>query len=184
MIATESVFDEESLSQLFLNLPGQTELPEFHPEFYDIKNIIVYCMDQLSWLAEKKGIQMDLVNEESIFVKVDFYRMERVLNNLLSNAIKFNETGGQVVISYEEMDGGLEIFVVDSGIGIPISQWESVFEFQPLEFFTKGTNGEDGFGYGLILCREYISLHRGRIWIEPNPLFEKGSCVRIHLPLD
>jgi signal transduction histidine kinase len=86
-----------------------------------------------------------------------------VLLNLLSNAIKFTPEGGRIEVRAVPTDGLVEVSVSDTGVGIAPEDQEAVFE----EFRQVGTAAKnvEGTGLGLTLCRKFIELHGGRIWV-------------------
>jgi signal transduction histidine kinase len=89
--------------------------------------------------------------------------VKQVLLNLLSNALKFTPEGGRVEVRARVVDGMAEISVTDTGVGIAAEDQEAVFE----EFRQVGTADKkvEGTGLGLTLCRKFVELHGGKIWV-------------------
>jgi len=112
-------------------------------------------------------------------VTADKFMLETILRNLLSNAIKFTNKNGKVEISVSEKETNVEISVEDNGIGIPEEQIPKLFKIDS-HFKSHGTDNETGSGLGLILCKEFIEKHGGKIWAES--VKGKGSCFRFTLP--
>jgi signal transduction histidine kinase len=83
--------------------------------------------------------------------------------NLLSNAIKFTPEGGRIDVGAVPKDGSIEVSVSDTTVGIAPEDQEAVFE----EFRQVGTveKKAEGTGLGLTLCRKFVELHGGRIWV-------------------
>jgi signal transduction histidine kinase len=83
--------------------------------------------------------------------------------NVLSNAIKFTPEGGRIEVRAVPVDGSVEVSVSDTGVGIAPEDQEAVFE----EFRQVGTSAakQEGTGLGLALCRKFVELHGGRIWV-------------------
>ena len=83
--------------------------------------------------------------------------------NLLPNAIKFTPEGGRIDVGAVAKDGFVEVSVSDTGIGIAAEDQKKVFE----EFRQVGTAAKkvEGTGLGLTLCRKFVALHGGRIWV-------------------
>jgi signal transduction histidine kinase len=104
-----------------------------------------------------------------------------ILRNLVSNAVKFTNLGGTIVISAEQASDGPVITVADSGIGITPQALEKLFRIDQ-NISTKGTQNEMGTGLGLILCKEFIEKHNGRIWAESE--FGNGSKFSFTLPIN
>jgi signal transduction histidine kinase len=96
-------------------------------------------------------------------VRADERKIRQVVLNLLSNAIKFTPEGGRIEVVAVSREGSVEISVTDTGVGIALEDQEAVFE----EFRQVGTAEKkaEGTGLGLTLCRKFIELHGGRIWV-------------------
>jgi len=82
----------------------------------------------------------------------------------LSNAIKFTPEAGQIEVAAVSKDESVEVSVSDTGVGIAPEDQQAVFE----EFRQVGTAEKkaEGTGLGLTLCRKFIELHGGRIWVK------------------
>lgn len=106
-------------------------------------------------------------------VYADRNMIQTVVRNLISNAIKFTYTGGTIIIEARKgTNGEVEVSVKDTGCGIPLADQEKLFSIDD-HLATRGTNKESGSGLGLILCREFIHLNNGKIWVESET--GKGS---------
>jgi signal transduction histidine kinase len=111
-------------------------------------------------------------------ISADRQRIEQILINLLSNAIKYSPGEKQVIVYSKKTDKELLIKVRDFGIGIPKDEEENIFE----RFYrTKDTSIHiSGFGLGLYICRDIITRHNGKIWVEAE---KKGTSFYFSLPL-
>ena len=96
----------------------------------------------------------------------------------LSNAIKFTPEGGRIEVTARPSDGLIEVSVIDTGIGIAPEDQEAVFE----EFRQVGRSDKkaDGTGLGLTLCRKFVELHGGRIWVKSE--IGRGSTFTFTIP--
>jgi len=103
-----------------------------------------------------------------------------ILRNLISNAIKFTHTNGRIVISVIKNKQEYLISVSDNGVGIPKKSLDNLFSIDQNKS-TRGTQDESGTGLGLILCKELIKKHNGRIWVESEP--GRGSIFYFSLPI-
>lgn len=110
----------------------------------------------------------------------DVETIKIVMRNLLSNAIKFSQKGSIVYITSEVMNNEVLIRFIDQGTGILPDKIDQLFTFDKMEV-TSGTNNERGSGLGLVLCKDFIELQNGKIWVESE--FCKGSTFTIALPL-
>jgi len=112
-------------------------------------------------------------------VHVDEIMINIVIRNLISNAIKFTYPGGNVVISAEQNPEELIVTVTDDGKGMNKTTLDNLFRIEETHS-TIGTRNEKGTGLGLILCKEFIDKHNGRIWVESEP--GKGSTFFFSVP--
>jgi len=106
-------------------------------------------------------------------LKADPILVQSVFRNLITNAIKFTPTNGTIrLTSYISDDGRLIFSIVDSGIGMDNQLLKHLFEFGPRSQ-RPGTDGESSNGMGLMICKEFVEKHGGRIWVES--VVNKGS---------
>jgi signal transduction histidine kinase len=122
--------------------------------------------------------------ESDLFVYADFDMTDTVIRNLISNAIKFTPNGGEIEIVLDNIDktnNSCTIAIMDNGIGINKDAQLKVFEIDAT-VSTLGTNNENGTGLGLKLCKEFLTINKGTIWIESNE--NKGTSVFVSLPTE
>jgi signal transduction histidine kinase len=112
-------------------------------------------------------------------IQADERKVRQVVLNLLSNAIKFTPEGGRIDVAVVPRDGFVELSVSDTGIGIAPEDQEKVFE----EFRQVGTAAKkiEGTGLGLTLCRKFVELHGGRIWVKSQ--VGEGSTFAFTIPV-
>jgi two-component system, NtrC family, sensor kinase len=112
-------------------------------------------------------------------VRADERKIRQVVLNLLSNAIKFTLEGGRIEVAAVPKDGFVEVSVSDTGIGIAPEDQEKVFE----EFRQVGTAAKkvEGTGLGLTLCRKFVELHGGKIWVKSQ--LGMGSTFTFTIPV-
>ncbi len=106
---------------------------------------------------------------------------ETILRNLVSNAIKFTPKGGTIEIGVANSinDPCVTIFIQDSGIGIKPELISKLFKIDQ-KVSRPGTEGETSTGLGLLLCKEFVEKHDGKIWVESEA--GKGSTFYFCLP--
>ncbi len=135
------------------------ELTDFHlPTALD--NALTLVRER----ATRRGVALHTnVDERLDEVRADERKIRQVVLNLLSNAIKFTPEGGRIEVGAVPRDGFVEVLVSDTGVGIAPEDQEAVFE----EFRQVGTVAKkaEGTGLGLTLCRKFIELHGGRVWV-------------------
>ena len=119
------------------------------------------------------------IDERLREIRADQRKVKQVLLNLLSNAVKFTPEGGRIDLRAALVDGTVEISVTDTGTGIAPEDQEAVFE----EFrqVGKAEKKAEGTGLGLALCRKFIELHGGRIWVTSQS--GEGSTFTFTLPV-
>jgi signal transduction histidine kinase len=130
--------------------------------------------------AARRGIALhQIVGDQLGQITGDERKVKQVLLNLLSNALKFTPEGGRIEVRAGVVDGAAEISVTDTGIGIAPDDQEAVFE----EFRQVGgaEKKAEGTGLGLTLCRKFVELHGGRIWVKSH--VGVGSTFTFTLPL-
>jgi len=131
--------------------------------------------------ATKHGIILDVAVDERLGDIVgDERKIKQILLNLLSNAVKFTPEGGRIGIEARQVDGSVEIWVSDTGIGIAPEDQPKIFE----EFRQVGSDyahKSEGTGLGLTLAKKFVELHGGRIWVESE--IGKGSKFTFTLPI-
>ena len=145
-----------------------------------IAKVIEQALAATSTLFAQKGIQpLKEVPDALPDVIGDRDRLIQVVINLLSNAIKFTDEGA-VTCRVQQTDHDLIIRVIDTGMGIAKADQPKVFE----KFKQVGdtlTDKPKGTGLGLPICKEIISHHQGRIWVESE--LGQGSTFSFTLPI-
>jgi signal transduction histidine kinase len=159
---------------------SQTGYMVFAPNYVDMVELIKEVSDLLSYSALQKSIRISKIMPQSVIVYADKSMMSTVLRNLISNAIKFTKPGGRIIISADKKMEELLISINDNGIGIKKDCFDKLFSIDE-NFSLKGTNNEQGTGIGLILCKEFMSKHNGKIWVESE--LGVGSTFYITIPL-
>ncbi|MDO7744791.1 MAG: HAMP domain-containing histidine kinase, partial [Pedobacter sp.] len=115
-------------------------------------------------IAEEKAILLHNRLGSNITLFADHDMLELVVRNLVNNAIKFTPSGGEITISAEIHGEDCWILIRDTGVGIKKSKHKDIFTLQSSSTF--GTNNEKGVGLGLVLCKEFITVQQGKIWME------------------
>lgn len=151
----------------------------FSPELVEMASLIKGVAAILDASARQKKITISFQLPQDAPVKVDKSMISTILINLISNAVKFTREGGEIVISAGELNDELVVSVADNGIGIRKESIEKLFRIEE-SYSTAGTNKELGTGLGLILCKEFVDKHGGRIWVESK--IGKGSKFSFTIP--
>lgn len=151
---------------------------------FDLRELVEEVIQELSFLAKEKGIELKLDSQEDVKVSGDRLELRRVLTNVISNAIKFTDSGSVEVrlMSSNYANPGdsapsawVVIEVEDTGMGISSEDQKTIFEQ-----FRQGSQKRSGSGLGLYLCRQIIQSHHGSIEVASE--VGKGSVFIIRLP--
>ena len=134
----------------------------FAPENVNLFEIISESAISLKNIYKDKNIQFSLDIPENAIVLGDEKMLNLVFNNLISNSYKFTEKGGSIVLTVTEKGDFYDISISDTGIGIPPENIKKLFKIEE-NFSTPGTNNEKGSGLGLILCKEFLKLHKSNL---------------------
>ncbi|WP_423794675.1 sensor histidine kinase [Maribacter stanieri] len=105
--------------------------------------------------------------------------MSIVIRNLTSNALKFTPENGTIKIGANEKVNHWEIWIKDTGIGLPEEAINKIFNKNET-FTTYGTNNEKGTGLGLVLCKEMVENNDGEIWVDS--VLGEGTCFYFSVP--
>jgi GAF domain-containing protein len=153
----------------------ELELTDFHlPTALD--NALTLVRER----AGRRSITLQTsIDEQLGEIRADERKIRQVVLNLLSNAIKFTPEGGRIEVGAVPKDGLVEVSVSDTGIGIAAEDQDKVFE----EFRQVGTAAKkvEGTGLGLTLCRKFVELHGGRIWVKST--VGAGSTFTFTIPV-
>jgi two-component system sensor histidine kinase/response regulator len=151
----------------------------FKPQNLSFTDICRETLEILSQAASAKNISVNCLASNQQIVFADSEMLKTVLRNLLSNAIKFTHNGGTININAIHNSDYLTISVSDSGVGIPPENLVKLFDISQV-LTTKGTAEETGTGLGLLLCKEFVERHGGKIRVESET--GKGSDFIFTMP--
>jgi signal transduction histidine kinase len=144
-----------------------------------VKNCVIPAIELHADALKNKSIKIENNVDEQITVVADESAFHTVLRNLLGNAIKFTPANGKITIESKIENGNVIVTVADTGVGMDTDDLKKLFKIG--ENFTRnGTDGEQGTGLGLILCKELVTKMNGEIWAESK--VGVGSKFFIKLP--
>jgi PAS domain S-box-containing protein len=144
-----------------------------------IRRVIWDSLAEVKPVVESKKIATTVaIAEELPELMVNEEMIQRVVINLLENAIKYTPCEGSIQIGAQVGNEEVQVWVKDTGPGIPKDQLQIIFE----KFIRlQGKVGWQGYGLGLAFCRLAVEGHRGRIWAENNA--DGGSCFTFSIPI-
>jgi PAS domain S-box-containing protein len=159
----------------------QTGKMIFNPEKLNLFVELFPTLSLVKQTALNKEIELNYEIDNSIFVNADKYMLTTVVRNLVSNSIKFTNPGGTITVASKVGKKFVEISITDTGVGIKKDDVNKLFKLDKT-LSTKGTANEEGTGLGLLLCKEMIAQHDGRIWVESE--VGKGTKFFFTLPIN
>jgi len=158
---------------------SRNQKKSFNPVKINLKELAEGEIENNRLQAIQKQISLTHSITSTLYVVADIQMIKTILRNLISNAIKYSNTGGEITISASESRQFVEIGVADNGVGISLKSQRNLLRIDEFHS-TKGTNDEKGNGLGLILCKEFVEIHGGKIRIESEPGL--GSKFTFTLP--
>jgi PAS domain S-box-containing protein len=166
-----------NLSGLLENLLEWSRLKrsrmDFVPEKLNLKQKVTSCINVLTESARKKKIKVNYALPEDLTINADSHMFDAIIRNLVSNAIKFTPRSGEINVSATVTPNDtVEIIISDTGIGMNRELIDKLFLINE-RTNRKGTEGELSTGLGLLLCKEFIEKHGGKIFVESEE--GKGS---------
>jgi len=147
---------------------------------FDLGALAASTTEQMSLLAEDKGVSVACDVQGSVSVDGDRARIKQVVVNLLDNAIKYTPSGGSINLDVHAMECKAVMEVVDTGIGIPASALPHIFE----RFFRVDkarSRDAGGAGLGLAIVKSICAAHGGQVHVESSE--GRGSRFKVELPL-
>ncbi|MFO7828821.1 MAG: PAS domain-containing sensor histidine kinase [Bacteroidales bacterium] len=159
---------------------AQTGKIKFNPEYFELVTEINEVIELLSNTAQQKSIKIQKNLPHNLPVFADKLMIHVVLRNLISNAVKFTQHGGDIKISAEQKNDTILVSFEDNGVGIKEKNKDKLFRLEG-NYSMPGTQNEKGTGLGLLLCEEFIKIHRGNIDFESEA--GKGSRFYFTLPI-
>ncbi len=151
----------------------------YRPEKHLLKDLLLEATVPLESYARTKHVEIRVTGVNDLCIFCDKNMITTVIRNLLSNAIKFSHPNSNVGIEVGKKSDQIEVKVKDTGIGIESKNIGKLFKIE--EHFTRlGTEREKGTGLGLILCKNFIAMHGGDIWLESE--IQKGTTFHFTVP--
>lgn len=159
---------------------SQSGLRQFNPVEFNFAENFEHCIDLLKPNADIKKIALKTSVKPDITLFADKNMIKTVIRNFISNAIKFTKIGGEINVKGEFADGKFRFTVTDNGVGIKKKDISKLFVIDK-HFVTNGTSNEKGTGIGLLLCKEFVEKHKGKVFVESR--YRKGSVFGFEIPV-
>ena len=158
----------------------QQGLIPFYPEKIHLLSKVEESLAFMQESAKIKRIEITTDIPFKLYVFTDSNALQTVIRNLISNAVKFTPKDGKVKITaHETAAKTVELSIMDSGIGMSSAMIEDLFRLDT-RTTRNGTEGEPSTGLGLLLCKEFIEKHNGKLWVESKE--GEGSTFYFSVP--
>lgn len=167
------------LENLLVWAKAQTGRISYQPVEQKLFPIINTVKDTFNSALNLKRITLKILISDEIEIFADTNMLITIFQNLISNAIKYSNQEGTILISAQKNRNQVEIIIEDNGIGMNKETRNKLFKIGG-HVSIPGTNNEKGSGLGLILCKDFIERHNGRIYVDSEP--DKGSQFIIRIP--
>jgi PAS domain S-box-containing protein len=151
----------------------------FEPQKLNFKKISHDAVSVLKQHADEKNIRINHLAAENIVVQADIFMLKTILRNLVSNAIKGTNNDGQIDITAQQTDEHVTISVLDNGTETTPDYLRKMFNSSDIQT-TLGSAEEKGTTLGLLLCKEFVEKHGGKIWVDSKD--GKGSEFKFTIP--
>ena len=158
----------------------QRGLIPFDPKLFLLKPLISGSVVSALEAAKEKEIAVSFDVPEGLSVFADGNMFEGIIRNIFSNAVKFTPKSGSITVSAKSLpDNSVEISIKDTGIGMKKDMLNNLFRLD-INTSRTGTQGESSTGLGLIICKDFIEKHRGKLRVESEE--GKGSEFYFTIP--
>jgi signal transduction histidine kinase len=146
----------------------------------DLRAAVESAVEQAEPTARRRGIELSLhLSDRPLRIRHDPQRIGQVVSNLIGNALKFTSVGGRVSVEVRGAEGGAEIEVRDTGVGIDAAELPRIFE----RFYRGSLANEargSGSGLGLAIVKSIVDMHSGRVMVDSR--LGQGSSFVVSLP--
>lgn len=149
------------------------------PEDLFLKTVIEENLKLYHQEIRRKNLRIQTRVEPELKTFGDPSMIQTIFRNLLSNAVKFTPNRGEIHIRGRFDRGQVLVDIEDTGVGIRKERIPHLFQLDQVNA-TRGENLQQGTGLGLILCREFITFHKGEIQVDSKP--DEGTKIRVKLP--
>ena len=175
--STHNVFN--LLNNLLQFSRFQLGLTKYEPQRIKLSAIVEDNVKFIKASAVQKGISIENFIDDGIEILAEKDMIDSVLRNLITNAIKFTDQNGSIKLRASLLNGFVKISVEDNGVGINESDINKLFKIENKNS-TRGTNNEEGTGLGLILTKEFVEKHGGKIFVTSK--LGEGTSVSFTIP--
>jgi signal transduction histidine kinase len=182
-MATMMSKSASNLYSLLDNLLQWTKMNQgktaFKPQNLNLKKISQDAVSILEPVTDSKNFIINYFIEDETSVFADIFMLKTILRNIVSYAIKFSGNDGQIDILAERTPSGVIITVINKGMSIDHDYITNLFDNSQIHS-TIGAAEEKGITLGLLLCKEFVENHGGKIWVKSE--YDTGTKFKFTLP--
>lgn len=154
---------------------------EVRKEQLNFKKLIFEAIEVYRPGADNKLLKVDVVVPDNLNILADKFIFRTIIANLFNNAVKFTNKNGLIKIEVREANNFIEFKISDNGVGMSKDTLNKLFLGEE-SVSSLGTENEKGTGLGLLLCKEFVENHEGKIWAESE--LKKGSTFYLTIPIN
>jgi signal transduction histidine kinase len=152
---------------------------QFDPQKLNLKKISLDALSVLESKAETRNIKVNYTGDNDILVHADSYMLKTILSNLVAHSLNDTGSGGQIDIKAENSGPEVIVSVLNNGPGINPRYLTKLFDISHINS-KQAEEDQKGTSLGLLLCREFVEKHGGKIWVESYG--KKGNEYRFSIP--
>ena len=169
----------DMLNNLLLWCRSQQNTIAFEPGILNLHSTVDDALGEVKGQAQKKHIMLINRTSTSDTIWADEQMLQTIIRNITVNSVKYTNEGGLITVGAELTPEGTDVIIEDNGIGMSQETVDKLLVVSRNRS-TLGTAGEQGSGMGLLICKEFLSRHNGRIKIESE--IGKGSKFILSFP--
>jgi signal transduction histidine kinase len=136
---------------------------KYQPENFNLFEIVNHNIELFEATATGKNLNLNNQVNETMFIFADKEMINTIIRNLMNNAIKYSNSGGSIEVDAKDMGLHIDVWVKDYGVGMDENYLLHLFSLDSKRRSNDGTRGEKGSGLGLILCKEFMDKHKGKM---------------------
>lgn len=157
----------------------QRQKTSFNPQKVQLTEAIRESLELLKASAIQKNVRFENKIPNDLFVNADTLMLRSILQNIVTNAIKYSSKNGTVNLHAQLSDKMVEVCVQDFGVGMTERTKNTILSSTGTPSL-PGTNQEQGTGLGLLLVKDFVAQHGGKISIESK--LREGTCFKFTIP--
>jgi len=181
IINNSSIKIVEQLNELVAWSKQKNKKINFNPQKKNLYEFVGVSLELIDAIAKQKNIEIANNIDENLKVNVDPLLLRSIFQNLITNSIKFTPKGGKITITASNKNESfIEVSIKDTGMGMPEEVSSKLFSDESV-IAKPGADSAKTKGLGLILVKDFVEKHQGKIWVESEP--GKGTTIYFTLPV-